>query len=127
MKIGKCLPRCAADLLDQPDPPLGVDERPFLLAPAGRRQQQVGERGRLGRVVHVLHDQEVELAERLAELALVDPRVGRVGGDDPEAPDRRPSRMPSMIWSYDQLGCARDALLGDAEQRRRPWRGARGW
>ncbi len=87
MEIGQGMARRAADLLDQPDPPLRVDERAFLLPPAGGRQQQVGELGRLGRVVHVLHDQEIEPAEDLAELALIDPRMGRVGADHPQAAD----------------------------------------
>ena len=43
--------------------------------------------GRLGGVVHVLHDQKIEPLEDLAHLPLVDPRVGRVGGDDPQALD----------------------------------------
>ena len=54
---------------------------------AGRGQEQVGERGGLGRVVHVLHDQEVEPGRGSRGVALVDPGVGRVGGDDPEAAD----------------------------------------
>ena len=64
VKVGQRLPRRARDLLDQPDPPLGVDERALLLAPAGGRQHQVGTLRRLGGRVHVLHDQEIEPPEQ---------------------------------------------------------------
>ncbi len=73
VEIGKGMARGPADFLDQPDPPLRVDERALLLAPAGRRQQQVGKLCRLGRVVHVLHHQEIEPGEDAAEPVLVNP------------------------------------------------------
>ena len=116
MKVRKCLPGSAANLLDQTDPALRVDERPFLLAPARRRQQQVGELGGLGRVVHVLHDQEVELAQGLAQFRLVDPGMGRVGGDDPEAADlpRADALDDAVVRPARASG---DAILGDVEQR----------
>ena len=41
LKIGQGLPRSASDLLEQADPPLGVNERPFLLSPGRGRQEQV--------------------------------------------------------------------------------------
>ena len=50
VEVGERLARRARDLLDQADAPLGVDERAFLLAPAGGGQHEVGELRGLGGV-----------------------------------------------------------------------------
>ena len=72
------------DLPDDADAPLGVDECAFLFAPAGRGQHEIGEAcGFRGRV-HVLHDQKLEPREDGFDIGLIDPRVRRIGGDDPE-------------------------------------------
>ena len=42
-----------------------------------------GAHSRLGRVVHILHHQEVQSIQNLATRILIDPRVRRVGADDP--------------------------------------------
>jgi hypothetical protein len=39
--------------------------------------------GGLRRTIHILHDEKVETIENVAQLALIDPRVSRVGKDRP--------------------------------------------
>ena len=68
-EVGQRLARRAGDFLDQADPPLGVDERALLLAPAGGRQQRSASCAVSVVCVHVLHDQEIEPAQHVAELA----------------------------------------------------------
>ena len=65
---------------------LGVGERAFLLGERRRRQEHVGP---LGRLVHeqVLHDQEVELADRLLGVVQVGLGEQRVLADDVHRPD----------------------------------------
>ena len=57
--------------------PVGVRVRPVLLQERGRRQHHVGELGRLGEE-DVLHDEELERRERLADLVDVRVREERV-------------------------------------------------
>ena len=37
-----------------------------------------------GRVIHVLNDEEIEFLPELGEAAVIDPRMKRIGGDDPQ-------------------------------------------
>ena len=56
--------------------------RPF--PPGSRGEHQIGQLGRFGGVIHVLNDQKIEARQDIAEHVLVDPRMSRVGGDDPQ-------------------------------------------
>ena len=67
VEVGERLAGRARDLLDQADAALGVDERAFLFAPAGGGQHEVRELRGLGRRVHVLHDEEVEPRQHVAQ------------------------------------------------------------
>ena len=75
------------DFLHQAEAPLRIDERPVLLAPRRGGQHEMRFARRLGRVIHVLHDEKIELLENARELVLVNPRMGGVGGDDPQPLD----------------------------------------
>ena len=86
-EVRERLPRRARHFLEQPETPLGVDERAVLLAPARAGQNEMRRLRRLGAGVHVLHHEEVELAEQVAGALLLNPRMHRVGGDDPERLD----------------------------------------
>ncbi len=39
---------------------------------------------RLSGVIHILHDEKIELLRYFVEITLIDPRVRGVSGDDPE-------------------------------------------
>ena len=69
---------------DEADPALGARHRALLLRPGGGGQDGVGERGRLGRVVRVLDDDELGALERGARALAVGQRDERVGGHDPD-------------------------------------------
>src|SRR2546425_5902248 len=58
------------NFLRETDAAFGVDERPFLLAPARRRENQMRLLRCVGGRVHVLHDEEFELRseEHTSEL-----------------------------------------------------------
>src|SRR5262245_16857698 len=68
-------------------PPFGIDECAFLLSPTGGRQHQVGYLCRLSAAIHILDNQKIEPIENVARLPLIDPRMRRVGADDPQAAD----------------------------------------
>ena len=76
----------------EPDAPLGARHRALLLRPGGGRQDGVGERRGLGRVVRVLHDDELGALERGAGALAVGQRDERVGRHDPDGLDRARSR-----------------------------------
>src|SRR5690606_41184399 len=80
-EVRECQTGGATNLFNQSDPALRVDEGSLLLPPACGRQHQVGQLRRLGRVIHVLHDKEIEATENVAALVLVDPRLGGIGTD----------------------------------------------
>lgn len=84
-KVREGLAGGVADLLESADAALGIDEGALLLAPCGGGEEEVGGLCGFGGVIHVLHHEEVELLSYLMEFALIDPRVRRVSGDDPEA------------------------------------------
>ncbi len=101
--VGQRLARRLDQLRQVGHPPLRVGHDAVLLGPLRRREEHVGEARGLGRVVGVLDDDELGLAERLLDEIKV--RHGRrgVGAEDPDRADgtveepledleRRPSR-----------------------------------
>ncbi len=107
-KIGEGLARCAGDFFDEAEAAFGVDEGAFFFAPTGGGEDEVGELGGFGRVVHVLNDEEVESVEDFEAGVLVDPGVGRVGANDPEAFDF------SAEDAFDDFVVGPTVFLGDA-------------
>ena len=100
------------DAAHEPDAPLGARHRALLLRPRGGRQDRVGERRGLGRVVRVLHDDELGALERGAGTLAVGQRDERVGRHDPdgldlarlervEQRDRRQARVRAEVVDVD--------------------------
>ena len=71
------------DLLEETDAPLAVGHRPRPLRPLRRGQQHVGDAPRLGRVVRVLHHDQLGAAQRGAHPLGVGQRGDGVGRRDP--------------------------------------------
>ena len=65
MKIRERLAGRAAHFLDEADAAFGIDQRAFLLAPAGGGQHKIRALRGFGRRIHVLHDEEIELLQDL--------------------------------------------------------------
>ena len=86
-QVGPGLSRRGSNGSNTSDPSLRVDERTLLFTPACRRKNEVRQLGRLGRVIHILNDQEVEPTEGLLQKPLVHPGVGRIGADNPKTFD----------------------------------------
>src|SRR5690606_20357486 len=63
--------------------------------------------GGLGGGIHVLHDEEIEFVAERGEAGAVDPGVGGVGGDDPEALDF------AGVDGVDDLVVGKGAFRGD--------------
>ena len=128
VEIGERLAGGAADFFGEADAALGIDHGAFLFAPAGGGQVKVGEAGGFGRGIHVLHDEEIEFVESSGgEVALMDPGMGGVRGDDPEAADF------AGVDAVDDLVVGPDWLVvgmtrfGNVEDARRLCRGGRRW
>src|SRR4030095_10377997 len=66
-------------------------------------------------VISVLHDEEIERLERLAERAEVGKRDNWVGGDDPQRPYASVERRLDDV-GIRQAARARNALLGHAPE-----------
>ena len=62
---------------------LRVRHHPVLLRPLRGGQEDVGEARRLGRVIGVLHDDQLGLAERLLDEVQLGHGGGGIGADDP--------------------------------------------
>ena len=106
---------------------VGVGVRPGLLQERRGRQDHVGELGRLGQE-DVLHGQEVEARQRLADL--VDVRVGeeRVLAQHEHAPDAARPAPPAMISTTVSPGCRVERHApGRLELLRAPRRTSTGW
>ena len=61
LKSESAWPGARRHFLDQADAALGIDEGAFLFAPARGGQDEVRALRRLRGVIHVLHDEEIEL------------------------------------------------------------------
>ena len=66
------------------DEPLAVGAGALLLGPLRRRQQHVGQSRRLGRVVGVLHDDQLGLGQGAADLVQVGQADRGIGRRDPD-------------------------------------------
>ena len=77
LPVGACLAGRIEDLAPDLDAPVGVGVGPLLLEERRGRQDDVGELGGLGEE-DVLHDEELECGERLADLVDVRVREERV-------------------------------------------------
>jgi hypothetical protein len=63
----------ARDALEQTEAPRGIDERPFLFVPACGGEYEMRALRGFGRGIHVLHDEEIELARQFVKPVLIDP------------------------------------------------------
>ena len=95
-------------------PAFRIDERAFFLAPTGRGQNEIGHAGGLRRVVHVLHDEKIEPFQNVPALVLIDPRMGRVRADHPQAFD-----LPAEN-AFDDLMIRQTVFVGDETAHRCP-------
>ena len=113
-EVGERLTGSFFHLLHGRDAAFRIDKSAIFFAPGGGGEEEVGRFGGLGGAIHVLDYEEIELFAQLVKAVLVDPRVGRIGGDDPEALDL------AGLDSVDDLvvgpaGRGWDAVLGDAK------------
>jgi hypothetical protein len=85
--VGLGVARRLGDLGHEVHTPLGVGEAAFLLGPHGRGQIEVRIADGLDVGIGVLHHQDIELLQHLADARRVRHRRHRIGGDEPEPLD----------------------------------------
>ncbi len=101
-EVSESLPGSFFHLANGAETSLRVDEGSILFTPACSREHKVRHLSCFRALIHVLHYEEVELFADAGEVVLCNPRMVRVGGDDPEP------------FDFTAVNCINDLIIGIA-------------